>query len=391
MTAGAVAAQTVAAEPTVADRILVIRIPIPENNVLLAGIVAGLILVTAVVAFIRHRNNKSSAALPKAPADNSDNDRHADNAAAANRTQPTPAVATAARTDTYAANDVPERNSNPGLHPATLHTAAEASDGASGTTAQTVNNASESPKVRGGEKIAAHTIAAESIVAPEACCSESVVPTAADTASKQTASHVSANNATTTAENMVKISPATQNMAAAINTVDPAAIQTTPAEAAVPDSTTPTDAMLATGTTQEATATPAPSSESVAQQTVSADDDDAPHVDISTSAGDRELGQRLDDFVARHMHNVDLSVDDIADAMYMSRSTLFRSMKRIYGVNPNEYLRQRRLSYAADLLQQNKYTISDICLLVGFNSPSYFSSCFKKQYNVLPKDYRGRQ
>ncbi len=44
-------------------------------------------------------------------------------------------------------------------------------------------------------------------------------------------------------------------------------------------------------------------------------------------------------------------------------------MKRIYGVNPNEYLRQRRLSYAADLLQQNKYTISDICLLVGFNSP----------------------
>lgn len=108
------------------------------------------------------------------------------------------------------------------------------------------------------------------------------------------------------------------------------------------------------------------------------------------SASDRDLIQRLEEFVSAQMHNVDLSVDDIADAMCMSRSTLFRRVKQLYGINPNEYLRQRRLSYAADLLQQNKYTISDICLLVGFNSPSYFSSCFKKQYNVLPKNYRMR-
>ncbi len=111
-------------------------------------------------------------------------------------------------------------------------------------------------------------------------------------------------------------------------------------------------------------------------------------VGVTVSASDMDLIQRLEEFVSAQMHNVDLSVDDIAGAMCMSRSTLFRRVKQLYGINPNEYLRQRRLSYAADLLQQNKYTISDICLLVGFNSPSYFSSCFKKQYNVLPKDYR---
>ena len=113
-------------------------------------------------------------------------------------------------------------------------------------------------------------------------------------------------------------------------------------------------------------------------------------VGVTVSASDMDLIQRLEEFVSAQMHNVDLSVDDIAGAMCMSRSTLFRRVKQIYGINPNEYLRQRRLSYAADLLQQNKYTISDICLLVGFNSPSYFSSCFKKQYNVLPKNYRTR-
>lgn len=113
-------------------------------------------------------------------------------------------------------------------------------------------------------------------------------------------------------------------------------------------------------------------------------------VGVTVSASDMDLIQRLEEFVSAQMHNVELSVDDIAGAMCMSRSTLFRRVKQLYGINPNEYLRQRRLSYAADLLQQNKYTISDICLLVGFNSPSYFSSCFKKQYNVLPKNYRAR-
>lgn len=119
-------------------------------------------------------------------------------------------------------------------------------------------------------------------------------------------------------------------------------------------------------------------------------DKPAQSIGVPVSASDQDLIQRLEEFVSAQMHNVDLSVDDIAGAMCMSRSTLFRRVKQLYGINPNEYLRQRRLSYAADLLQQNKYTISDICLLVGFNSPSYFSSCFKKQYNVLPKNYRAR-
>lgn len=382
-------AQAVAPETIASDRILVIRIPIPENNILLAGIVAGLILVTAAAAFIRYRNNKSSAAHPKAPADSSNIDSHADNASAAKRPQSEPAAATAALSVADAATAAPASDSGAALHPATPHPAAEVSGKAAATTAQTINNVSEGPTTRGGEKIAAHTLAADGISTPEASCTESAVPTAADTASKQTASHVSANT-TTTAENAVKISTAAENGDAAMNTASPAALQVSPAEAAAPDITAPADTMSAAGTTPETIATPSPSLATTAQHEVPEGEGDALHIDMSTSAGDRELRRRIEDFVAEHMHNVELSVDDIAGAMYMSRSTLFRSMKRIYGMNPNEYLRQRRLSYAADLLQQNKYTISDICLLVGFNSPSYFSSCFKKQYNVLPKDYRAR-
>ena len=140
----------------------------------------------------------------------------------------------------------------------------------------------------------------------------------------------------------------------------------------------------------QAETAPQETSTAAASDTEEAQDKPAQGVGVPVSASDQDLIQRLEEFVSAQMHNVDLSVDDIAGAMCMSRSTLFRRVKQLYGINPNESLRQRRLSYAADLLQQNKYTISDICLLVGFNSPSYFSSCFKKQYNVLPKNYRTR-
>ena len=47
----------------------------------------------------------------------------------------------------------------------------------------------------------------------------------------------------------------------------------------------------------------------------------------------------------------------------------------------------KRLKRAAELLQQDKYSITDISLLVGFRSPTYFSSCFKKQFGITPTEF----
>ena len=46
-----------------------------------------------------------------------------------------------------------------------------------------------------------------------------------------------------------------------------------------------------------------------------------------------------------------------------------------------------RLKKAAQLLKEGKCGIVEIAYMVGFSSPSYFSSCFKKQFGVLPKDF----
>lgn len=130
-----------------------------------------------------------------------------------------------------------------------------------------------------------------------------------------------------------------------------------------------------------------PSSDSVAPDTDEGTDDiDLPLL-TPPSGSDMHMLQRLNEFIAQHINEVDLSVNDLASAVYMSRSNLFRRLKALYGITPNEYLRRKRLLFAAALLRQNRYTISDVCFMVGFSSPSYFASCFRKQFGILPKNY----
>lgn len=106
------------------------------------------------------------------------------------------------------------------------------------------------------------------------------------------------------------------------------------------------------------------------------------------TGSDEDLLNRFIEHINKNMSDINLSIDDIASDMCMSRSNLFRKVKQITGFGPNEYMRLARLKRAAELLQERRHSIADICMLVGFNSPSYFSSCFKKQYGCLPKDYK---
>ena len=108
---------------------------------------------------------------------------------------------------------------------------------------------------------------------------------------------------------------------------------------------------------------------------------------LTYSKTDEDFMRKLDEYIMHRMEQADLSVDDIADEMCMSSSNLFRKLKGIIGKNPNEYLRIKRLKRAAELLQQDKYSITDISLLVGFRSPTYFSSCFKKQFGITPTEF----
>ena len=58
------------------------------------------------------------------------------------------------------------------------------------------------------------------------------------------------------------------------------------------------------------------------------------------------------------------------------------------GLSPVDLLKQVRLERAKVLLNSTTKTVSEIAYEVGFSTPSYFTSCFKKQYGKLPMDFR---
>ena len=118
----------------------------------------------------------------------------------------------------------------------------------------------------------------------------------------------------------------------------------------------------------------------------------SPFVAANTMAltkADEEFIWKLNDIIQANLHNPEFSMEDMADALKMSRSSFYRKIKGVLDLRPNEYLRLERLKQAAQLLKEGKSRVNEICYTVGFNSPSYFSKCFLKQFGVLPKDFIG--
>ena len=90
-----------------------------------------------------------------------------------------------------------------------------------------------------------------------------------------------------------------------------------------------------------------------------------------------------------HKHfSTRLTVKEIAQSVGISRSECFRCFKRFINKNPVEYINECRLAQAAKLLMETNNTITEIGLVCGFASSSYFGKLFKESYGVSPLQFR---
>lgn len=96
----------------------------------------------------------------------------------------------------------------------------------------------------------------------------------------------------------------------------------------------------------------------------------------------------LKEAVRNNMSNPNLKMDDLGEQLGISRVQLYRKVKVLTGLSPIELLRQMRLERGKVLLNSTTKTVAEIAFEVGFGTPSYFTSCFKKQYGKLPMEYR---
>ena len=102
---------------------------------------------------------------------------------------------------------------------------------------------------------------------------------------------------------------------------------------------------------------------------------------------DEAFLEKFDSLIMENIANPDFTVKEMEQKLGFSKSSFNRKVNALLGMSPNEYLRQRRLALAAQMLGRKNSRVSDICYRVGFNSPSYFAKCFKEQYGVLPAEY----
>lgn len=106
---------------------------------------------------------------------------------------------------------------------------------------------------------------------------------------------------------------------------------------------------------------------------------------------DQLFMEQLKALIERNIDNPDMNVELLGKHLGMSRVQLYRKSKALTNFAPNELLRNMRLKKAAMLLEQSEQTISEISYNTGFNSPSYFTRCFKDYYKESPAEYRKRK
>ncbi|WP_163407268.1 hybrid sensor histidine kinase/response regulator [Flavobacterium ajazii] len=105
---------------------------------------------------------------------------------------------------------------------------------------------------------------------------------------------------------------------------------------------------------------------------------------LTHSPIDEEFMEKITALINDNLSELDLSTEFLCDKLGVSSSKLYRKIKELTDLAPNEFIRTIRLKKSAELLKTKKYNVSEVTNMVGFNDPLYFSRCFKKQFGFPP-------
>lgn len=92
--------------------------------------------------------------------------------------------------------------------------------------------------------------------------------------------------------------------------------------------------------------------------------------------------------IEKNIDNEHFSADDFAEQMNINSSLLYRRIRSLTNMSPMRLVHTSRMKRAAQLLQDGSYTISEVAYKVGFSDTRYFSTCFKKEFDTIPTEYR---
>lgn len=99
--------------------------------------------------------------------------------------------------------------------------------------------------------------------------------------------------------------------------------------------------------------------------------------------------RRARDHVDRNYHQP-LELEDLAAVARLSKFHFHRLFRETYGVTPGNYVSQRRIERAQDLLRTSNLTVTEVCMTVGFSSLGSFSSRFRGIVGETPSEFQRR-
>ena len=110
---------------------------------------------------------------------------------------------------------------------------------------------------------------------------------------------------------------------------------------------------------------------------------------ITLNSLDEQLLKDMKALVEKHLEDDGFTVEQLAQALAMSRMQLYRKLKSLTGKSPDQLIRSIRLQRAAQLLETGRYNVSEVTYMVGYNDLKSFREQFKKEFGVSPSGYEG--
>ncbi|MBQ7432953.1 MAG: helix-turn-helix domain-containing protein [Lachnospiraceae bacterium] len=95
------------------------------------------------------------------------------------------------------------------------------------------------------------------------------------------------------------------------------------------------------------------------------------------------------DYIYSHIHER-ITVQDLAAHTDRSASYLSRVFKNELGISISDYIREKKLEKAQNLLRYSDYSFIEIANYLAFSSQSHFIQLFEKYYGITPRQYRNK-
>lgn len=106
------------------------------------------------------------------------------------------------------------------------------------------------------------------------------------------------------------------------------------------------------------------------------------------SSPDETFIQKAIDCVKNNIEDSEYNRDALASDMCVSSSTLYNKLRALTGQNVTGFINSIRLKEACRIVRQNPYIqVNELSMQVGFNTPKYFTKCFKAEFGMLLKEY----